>query len=283
MPEFAEVNLQIQYLRERCLGWEIESHGHKTRAHFKDIRDLPDAEKTPILDDFFIGNTIVDITQRGKQIVFRMKKGLMTTHLMFRGRWSVAGDDFISNYKHHKKPPTEKSNTLWLEMKGGERLNFFDSDYKGHASIYPDLSDPAEIDGLKKLGPEVLALPETDPAFQDAWTLDAFVKKAAKSSQAIKVFLLDQKKQSGLGNMYVCESLYRAGIDPSRPAKSLSAEEREQLFQEAQGIVQLAIDTALDYEQVLLIYNREKDPEGREVEVTQVGGRDTYWVPEVQK
>jgi formamidopyrimidine-DNA glycosylase len=281
MPEFAEVNLQVKYLRERCIGWQIASYGYKGRAHFKSHRDLDDKEQT--YASFFEGSTIENITQRGKQVIFHMTNGLMTTHFMFRGRWTVAGDTFISNYKHHRTEPTEKSNTLWLEMTTGERLNFHDTDYKGHASIYPGLTDPAEIPGLAKLGPEVLSLPETDPAFAEGWSFDAFWKKAAKSSQAIKVFLLDQKKQSGLGNMYVCESLYRVGVEPTRPAKSLSESEAQGIFEAATDIVRLSIESNLDYEQVLLIYNRETDPDGNPVEVIQVGGRDTYYVPARQK
>lgn len=281
MPEFAEVNAQVRYLRERCLGWKIASFGYKGRAHFKAHRDLDD--KASIYEDFFVDNTIVDVTQRGKQVIFRMQKGLMTTHFMFRGRWTVAGDSFISNYKHHTKEPTEKSNTLWLEMTSGERLNFHDSDYKGHSAIYPELSDPSEIPGLAQLGPEVLSVPEADPAFGPAWSLQAFQTKAQKSRQAIKVFLLDQKKQSGLGNMYVCEALYRAGIAPERAAKSLSSDETERLFNAAVQIVEDAIESDLDYERLLLIYNREEDPQGHPVELIQVSGRDTFYVPAVQR
>ncbi len=276
MPEFAEVNIQVQYLQKRCSGWKIASWGKEGWGHFK---KMPEEGREEALEAFFTDNCLESITQRGKQVILHTSKGVMSSHLMFRGRWSVEGDPFLSNYKHHKSQPTDKSRTFWIINDKGQRLNFHAPQYKAHVSAWPGESDPANLEALNKLGPEILVLPETDPAFTQEWTLDLFRDKAGRSRQAIKAFLLDQKRQSGLGNMYVCEALYDAGIAPSRPAKSLSEDETQNLHKACQDILRRAMETNLDYDVLLRIYKQTQDPDGNPVESTKISGRDTYWVP----
>ncbi|MCB9640139.1 MAG: hypothetical protein H6728_16190 [Myxococcales bacterium] len=278
MPEFAEVNIQVRYLRERCTGWPIASFGYEGWSHFQ---NLPEEGRDEQIKDFFQDNVLESITQKGKHVVMRTSKGTMLSHLMFKGRWSVAGDDFISNYKQHKKPPTEKSNNFWLVNPDGKRLNFHEPEYKGKITIFPGLH-PGQVEALTKLGPDILTLPETDPDLAQEWTTDAFAKVLKRSKQAIKVFLLDQKRQAGLGNMYVCEALYASGIAPQRPAQSLSEDELTRLHDAAQRIVKASLDSNLDYDQVLKVYRKDTDPDGNPVENADVGGRDTFWVPNKQ-
>src|SRR5690606_2908877 len=153
----------------------------------------------------------------------------------------------------------------------------------GKVHAFPDQS-PGEVDELNKLGPEVLVTPETDPDYSTKeWDLATFRKNIAKIRKSIKEFLLDQKKQAGLGNMYVCEALYQAGVRPDRPANEISAEEAEKILNAAKEILRTSIENELDYDKVLLVYRRDKDPNGNPVESSQVGGRDTFWVPAVQK
>lgn len=83
--------------------------------------------------------------------------------------------------------------------------------------------------------------------------------------------------------MYVCESLYDAGIAPTRAANSLSSEELGKLHSAAQSILKKAIENELDYEELLRIYKKKTDPHGNEVSNIKVSGRDTFWVPNVQK
>jgi len=281
MPELSEVNIQVRYLRERCVGWTVAEAGWKGKRNFKALlaRDGEQAVKS-----FLIGNTLTDITQRGKMVVLRTERGVMCSHLMFRGRWSVEGDPFTSNYKHHVEPPVERSRAFWVENTAGERLCLHTPEWMAHVEAHPNVHDPGRVEALSRLGPEVLVTPETDPAFDKAgWDFEAFASRAGRSRQAIKPYLLDQKKQAGLGNMYVCEALYRAQIDPGRQARELSDDELKRLHTAAQQILGAAIETDLDYAGLLAIYRRERDPEGRPVEVTTIGGRDTFWVPDVQR
>lgn len=278
MPEFAEVNLQVQYLQERCAGWKIKEFGYEGWSHFQ---NLPEEGRDESLHSFFRDNELEAFTQRGKHVIIRTRNGSMLSHLMFKGRWSVEGEPFLSNYKHHKRKPTEKSNNFWMIADNGGRLNFHEPEYKGKVTVYPGQT-PGELDKLTTLGPEIIVTPMTDPDFATAWTLDDLRGRASRSKQAIKAFLLDQKKQAGLGNMYVCESLYLAGIAPSRPANSLSEQELSSLHTHCQEILQKAIDNQLDYDVLLQIYKKDTDPSGNPVNTTKISGRDTFWVPAVQ-
>lgn len=277
MPEFAEVNAQVKWLRERVLGWTPTKYEVRRNGHFPAI--VKDRDAT--LEAFFVGATLEGVTQHGKHVVMRFNTGTSMSHLMFSGRWSIAGDDFISNYKHHVDKPLPSVVTFALTCSQGV-LNFHEPDNKGKVHAFPG-KKPAEVDELAALGPDVLITPETDPDFKEAWTLEAFTKAITKARTAIKPFLLDQKKQAGIGNMYACESLYRARVAPTRTGNTLSPAEVEAVFQGVQGVIQESIDTKLDYARVLAVYRREKDPDGNAVVCDAVGGRDTFWVPDLQK
>lgn len=278
MPEFAEVNKQVRWLRDRVDGAVVSAYGY-SGGHFSDLKDDPN--KKSILDGFFDGATIERVTQRGKHVAMHMSTGTLISHLMFKGRWSVEGDPFVSNYKHHKEPPTAKSVNFWMQTSRG-RINFHEPEYKGKVHVFPGVESGA-VDDLRDLGPDVLITPETDPAFTKEWTAELFRAGASKSKTAIKAYLLDQKKQAGIGNMYACESLYRAAIAPDRPANALSPAEAVRLHDEVQSVLRLSIDTDLDYAQTLLVYRKDTDPQGNPVSLSEVGGRDTFWVPAVQK
>lgn len=280
MPEFPEVNIQVQYLRQRVEGLDIAAFGYTGYGHFK---NLPEANRPALVEDFFAGNRLHRVFQRGKRVVLATPRGTVASHLMFKGRWSVAGDPFVSNYRHHIEPPTDRSVTFHLELSSGLRLNFHAPEWKARITVHPGEA-PDEVAELTKLGPEVLATPETAPGFDyPAWELGPFERAAGRSRQAIKAFLLDQKKISGIGNMYACEALYRAQIAPDRPAKSLGPDEVARLYDAVQDIMRQAIESQLDYDALLQIYKRDTDPSGREVQITKISGRDTHWVPEVQR
>lgn len=280
MPEFAEVHRQVTWLRERVTGWTVRAWGVRARNHFPEFGAEP-AEREQALARFLDGARVEQVTQRGKYVLLRLSTGVLASHLMFRGRWSLAGEDFVSPYKHHRAAPTPASNSLWLECDRG-RMNFHDPEYKGHARAFPGAS-PAAVALLTALGPDVLQTDASDGEVASApWDLARFTAGLGRVKQPVKAFLLDQKRQAGLGNMYACEALYRAKVRPDRDARSLGADEAAALHAAARAVVAESIESGLDYARTLAVYGRAEDPAGRAVRVTQVDGRDTYWVPDVQ-
>ena len=117
---------------------------------------------------------------------------------------------------------------------------------------------------------------------------------------AVKLLLLDQKVVAGLGNIYVCEALFRAQIAPTRPGASLTRAEAGRLVPEVRGVLEEAIaaggstlkdfarpDGELGYfSKAFEVYGREGADctrcAGHVVRITQ-GGRSSWFYPKCQK
>ena len=117
----------------------------------------------------------------------------------------------------------------------------------------------------RAIGPEPL-----DPAF----TAERLGEALGRSRQAVKKVIMDQKHIAGVGNIYANEALYAAGLDPSKPARKLTADDHRRLHAEIRRILRAAIEsngsTVRDYrtgtgeegsfQLELLVYGREGEP-----------------------
>lgn len=278
MPEFPEVHRQVVWLRARVTGWVIEDFGF-FGGHFPDLKGDP--AKAGKLAAFFKGATINAVTQRGKHIVMALPTGTLTSHLMHAGRWTLSDEPYVSNYRHHKDPPDKKASSFWI-VTNGRRLEFNEPEHRGKVRAYPGQASGA-IDELKKLGPDVLHTPESDPAFPQIWTVADLKRSLAASRKAVKEVLLDQGAQAGIGNMYACEALYRAKVAPNRAANAVTGTELAALHGAVVDLMSEVIASDLDYGSLMKVYRKEIDPAGRAVQVIKIGGRDTWWVPEEQR
>jgi len=137
-----------------------------------------------------------------------------------------------------------------------------------------------------------------DP-LEAAMTLARFSEILAASRQPVKQVLLDQRRISGIGNIYACEALFRAALDPRRPARALLSAERARLLRELRRILRQAIaqngttisdfrsidDKSGGFQDWLRVYGHEGEPcrQCREslVRIRQ-GGRSTYFCPRCQ-
>jgi len=137
-----------------------------------------------------------------------------------------------------------------------------------------------------------------DP-FEDNYLYESFYKLLA-SSKAIKSFLLDQEKISGIGNIYADEILWKAKILPNRPASSLFPDETKRLF----NIIPIVLREAIkyrgttisdyrdinsdrgEYSEMLKVYGKEGKPcnecQGI-IKKIKLGGRSSYFCPDCQK
>ena len=147
---------------------------------------------------------------------------------------------------------------------------------EGHRLVYTDhrrfglmtLSPRAELSVhklFKDLGPEPLS---------DAFTAASLSKALKGKKTPIKSALLDQRVVSGLGNIYVCEALYRAGISPKRLATTIAGPRAEKLVPIIKAVLQEAIaaggSTLRDYahadgelgyfQHSFSVYDREGEP-----------------------
>ncbi|SNT64987.1 endonuclease-8 [Asanoa hainanensis] len=156
---------------------------------------------------------------------------------------------------------------------------------------------PAEVDALRsRLG--------ADPLRADADPSAAFAR-IGRSSSAIAGLLLDQSLFAGVGLVYACEVLFRAGIGPTRPGRSLSAAVLSSLWSDlcglmAEGVARGRIDTvhsahlpeAMGREPrvdrhggEVYVYRRAGQPClvcGTAIERAGLAGRNSYWCPTCQ-
>ncbi|MEX0309185.1 MAG: bifunctional DNA-formamidopyrimidine glycosylase/DNA-(apurinic or apyrimidinic site) lyase [Tateyamaria sp.] len=159
------------------------------------------------------GQQVLGLRRRSKYILADLASGeTLLIHLGMSGRMLVSGDPlgvFV-----HEHPAPEKHDHVVLHMDNGARITFNDPRRFGAM----DLMETATAEQhklLAVLGPEPLG-----NAFNEDHLIAAFNGK----NTPVKSALLDQRIVAGLGNIYVCEALYRAGISPTRKAGRISKE-----------------------------------------------------------
>jgi formamidopyrimidine-DNA glycosylase len=143
-------------------------------------------------------------------------------------------------------------------------------------------------------------LAEFGPEPMDDLNLKTFKKALASTARPVKVAILDQKKISGVGNIYACDALFLAKIDPQKPANKLDAKEAKKLYEAIIKVLKAGIKYRgasdqyyLDalghkgaYQDHFLVYAREgKKCFGCKGKVAKmkVAGRGTYYCPDCQQ
>lgn len=244
------------------------------------------------------GATVLQIDRRAKYLLMPLSTGeTWITHLGMTGRFTLDGDPLG---RFEDAPPVTGKHEHFVACANinGQltRLAYADARRFGFMGLIPT----GQVDDhpwFKQLGPEPLG-----NHFSGAHLAEAF--KGRK--QNIKVSLLDQSIVSGLGNIYVCEALYRSGIHPEVPAGKVSAPRLEQLAAEVRRVLEDAIlaggSTLKDFANVeggqgyfqhsFDVYGRENQPcrsRGKTMDCTGTiarivqGGRSTFFCPTCQK
>jgi formamidopyrimidine-DNA glycosylase len=196
MPELPEVETVMRGLRARLEGRTIR----RARVHRADMRwALP-----PGLAARLTGAAVSGFRRRAKYILMRLDGGdSVVIHLGMSGRILIgpAAPDAVPRHEH-----------LTLETDDGWRVGFVDPRRFGSVDLVLTAAEDRHW-LLAGLGPEPLEASFT-PALLSA-ALDG-------RRSPIKAALLDQRTVAGLGNIYVCEALFRAGISPRRLAYTVA-------------------------------------------------------------
>lgn len=157
------------------------------------------------------GQKVERLRRRSKYILADLASGeSLLIHLGMSGRMLISGDP-LGKFVHDH-PAVEKHDHVVFHMSNGARITFNDPRRFGAM----DLMTTATADQhklLSAIGPEPLG-----NDFHEAHLVAALKGR----NTPIKSALLDQRIVAGLGNIYVCETLYRAGINPARKAGQLS-------------------------------------------------------------
>ena len=158
------------------------------------------------------GARVERLRRRSKYILGDLDSGeTVLIHLGMSGRMLISGDplgQFV-----HDHPAPEKHDHVVFHMGNGARITFNDPRRFGAMDLMPTIDQDAHK-LLAVLGPEPLG-----NDFHEDHLIAAFRGR----NTPVKAALLDQRIVAGLGNIYVCEALYRAGISPRRKAGRISA------------------------------------------------------------
>lgn len=155
---------------------------------------------------------VTGLRRRSKYILADLASGeTLLIHLGMSGRMLISGDPL--GHFVHDHPAPEKHDHVVLHMDNGTRVTFNDPRRFGAMDLFPT-SQAANHPLLGKLGPEPLG-----NQFNETYLVAALQGRKTP----IKSALLDQRIVAGLGNIYVCEALFRAGISPKRRAHRIAA------------------------------------------------------------
>lgn len=250
MPELPEVETIARQLNQQIIN--------KVIARVEILRpdqwhkNLPEEVQAAL-----VNQRICQVQRRAKFILIQFQSGgHLIIHLRMTGKliWSPT------------EPILDKFTRTIFHFTDGSCLQFNDTRALGWLIYLPD---GEQYVSLLKLGVEPLS---------QAWKLEHIESLCRKSSLAIKLFLMDQNKIAGIGNIYANEILFRAGIHPERRANTLSHEEIGKLFYLIPQVLELAVQkmgTTLgnrvsdyrsvfniegEFQNILMVYGREGEP-----------------------
>ena len=177
------------------------------------------------------GQTVRLLRRRSKYILADLSSGeTLIIHLGMSGRMSVSGAKVGAFYHEHAAP--EAHDHVVLHLDGGARITFNDARRFGAMDLVAtDAADAHWL--LKDLGPEPLG---------NGFDADYLSSALSGRRTPIKAALLDQRIVAGLGNIYVNEALFRAGISPRRLARSVAGPRANRLVPIVRDVLSEAIE-----------------------------------------
>lgn len=268
VPELPEVETTVRGLEKVLLGRRI-ARVEPRRADLR--RAFP-----PDLGQRLTGASVSGLGRRGKFGLIHTDRGdTLVFHLGMSGKWRVDPDELLP----HDHLLIETDDGSRLALNDPRRFGSVDLVATDCLDVWPAISD---------LGAE--------PAQLDSKRLHEQLDGRAAP---IKSLLLDQRIVAGLGNIYACEALHRAGIHPRRAAGRLSRVRIERLVTAIRAVIAEAIDaggsTLRDYARPdgelgyfaaqFQVYDREGSACGCGAPVRRIvqGGRSTFYCPRCQR
>lgn len=274
MPELPEVETVRRQLAAALPGRRITGLDVRLPRLLQNIDAAELAQR-------ITGRRFTGVDRRGKFLLLHLDDGArLIVHLRMTGRLTVSGGD---------EPPGPHTRIV-VPLDDGTELRFSDLRTFGTWHYVAEGAGPGPP-GLVSMGVEPLS---------DAFSPERLAAIVAGRGAPIKAVLLDQRRVAGIGNIYADEALFRAGIDPERPAGSLSEEEITRLH----GAIRAVLHDSLakggttvrdyvngrgvpgDFQRYLDVYGRAGQPCrrcGTTLEKRRVAGRGTHVCPRCQR
>jgi|SRR3989344_3131981 len=274
MPELPEVETIRRDLNKELKGRKI------IRLKFYDWAKMlkPSPEAVAKAVD---GKTIKDFGRRAKLLLLHLDdhETTIAIHLKLSGQLFIRKQtDSADRFTH-----------VILELDKGEELRFNDLRKFGFMKVVESSGDLEKL--LSEFGPE----PNTTE-----FTFENFKNIVSKSSRAIKIVIMDQKKIAGVGNIYADEALWRAKIHPTKRANELTKKKLKELYNAILFVIKQGIEdrgtsvdsyltiyaTSGEHEKNLKVFRLNGEPCPRcstIIKKTRVGGRGTHFCPKCQR
>lgn len=274
MPELPEVETVKNTLKQLVAGKTISDvvvRWPKMVKHPTDVQAF---------QTLLVGQMIHDINRRGKFLRFDLDDVALVSHLRMEGKYSLTDTPV----------PIDQHTHVIFKFTDGTALQYNDVRKFGTMHLY-DKGKELQFPPLADLGPEPL---------EDDFTANHLDDVFRRTTRLIKPVLLDQKAVVGLGNIYVDEALFRAGIHPGSEAKAVPHSQISDLVLAIQSTLGEAIAAGGSsirsylnghgemgmFQQRLYVYAREDQPCkqcGTPIEKIKLGGRGTHFCPNCQK
>ncbi len=293
MPEIPEVETVRRGLQPVMEGFLIA----KAEARRKDLR-------FPFQKDFIArlqGQTVTGLGRRAKYLMADLGSGdVLLMHLGMSGSFRVVANEGTQSpgQFHHPRSEDRVHDHVVFHMSSGASVVFNDPRRFGYMKIIARHALEHEP-LLKGLGPEPLG---------NEFDATMLARACADKKTSLKAALLDQRVVAGLGNIYVCEALFRSQLSPRRSAATLATKKNEptdhakRLVTAIHGVLNQAIkaggSSLRDHRQTsgeLGYFQHSFQVYGREGEKCQTAkcsgivkrftqnGRSTFWCPKCQK
>jgi formamidopyrimidine-DNA glycosylase len=288
MPELPEVETVRRGLAPAMEGARFD----KVEVRHRGLR-------WPIAMDFekrVMGKTVEGLGRRAKYLLADLSSGdVLIMHLGMSGSFRVGKDAKPGVYYHERSKSTAHDHVVF-HMSNGATVTFNDPRRFGSMKLVPRAKLEHEP-LLRSLGPEPLG---------NEFGAEMLAHACAGKKTSLKAALSDQRVVAGLGNIYVCEALFRARLSPKRQASTIADrngkpnERAAALVDAIKAVLQDAIkaggsslrdhrraDGSLgDFQHNFLVYDREGAPcpscKGKIKRIVQTG-RSTFYCPSCQK
>jgi formamidopyrimidine-DNA glycosylase len=290
MPELPEVETVRRGLAPALEGRRI-ARAVQRRANLRYMLPERFAER-------LTGRRVDRLERRAKYILAYLEGDeVLLVHLGMSGRFTIhsGGADPERPGKFHYESAgagEETHDHIVLDMEDGTRIVYSDHRRFGFMDLIPENMLGLNAH-LAALGPEPLG---------NEFSADVLLERLKGRRAPIKAALLDQRTVAGLGNIYVCEALFRSGIAPGREAGRIGAARVEKLARAIRDVLTEAIEaggsTLRDYAQTdgelgyfqhsFAVYDRaggacSKPQCGGTVKRTVRSGRSTFYCPSCQR
>ncbi len=241
--------------------------------------------------DRLTGKRVTGLRRRSKYILADLDSGeTLLIHLGMSGRMLISGH-MLGDFRHEHPAPAKHDHVVF-HMDTGIRITFNDARRFGAMDLMPTATQEDHW-LIRDLGPEPLG-----NAFNETY----LIARLHGRNTPIKSALLDQRIVAGLGNIYVCEVLFRAGIHPKRKAGQISGKRVATLVPLIRDVLSEAIaaggSSLRDYRQAdgelgyfqhgFQVYDREGEPCitpgcGKKISRIVQSGRSSFFCPQCQR